>query len=110
VRADLAKVQNCARDIPVPGGPYNKIPFTCIMPIFSMSPGEKRRDANAFLKMAWNSLSRPPIPISENLKLFYFMLADRIEHSEAAYSGATILVPADRVIEAFRLIGVFPSL
>ena len=50
-------------DSPVPGGPNNKIPLTCLHPSCSMISGGKTRDANARRKIALNSLSKPPIPI-----------------------------------------------
>lgn len=43
-------------------------PLTCWMPSFSTNPGGKIRLANARRKMAENSVSRPPIPMSSNLK------------------------------------------
>lgn len=43
-------------------------PLTCWMPSFSTSPGGKIRDAKARRKMAENSVSSPPIPMSSNLK------------------------------------------
>ena len=43
--------------------------MTCWIPSFSTRPGGKMRLANARRKMALNSVSRPPIPMSSNLKL-----------------------------------------
>lgn len=39
------------------------------MPSFCTKPGGKTRDANARRKISLNSASKPPIPISSNLKL-----------------------------------------
>ena len=44
-------------------------PLTCWIPSLSTSPGGKIRLAKARRKMAENSVSRPPIPMSSNLKL-----------------------------------------
>lgn len=52
---------------PVPGGPYNSIPFMCLIPYFSRKAGGKRREAKALLNILANSLSKPPTP-----NFFYF--------------------------------------
>uniref|UniRef100_A0A6B0UZ02 Uncharacterized protein n=1 Tax=Ixodes ricinus TaxID=34613 RepID=A0A6B0UZ02_IXORI len=51
------------RVLPVPGGPYSKMPRTCFRLSCSMTSGGNTREANALLKMALNSLSSPPMPI-----------------------------------------------
>ena len=39
------------RVLPVPGGPYRRMPFTCLQPNCSMISGGNTRDANARLEM-----------------------------------------------------------
>ena len=41
--------------LPVPGGPYSKMPFTCCIPILSTISGGNIRETNARLKMLVNS-------------------------------------------------------
>ena len=81
------------RVLPVPGGPYSKIPLTCWIPIFSIRPGGKILEANALRKIAPNSVSSPPIPISSNLKF-----------------GAMMEFAAGRFAEPFSLMGDLASL
>ena len=45
------------------------VPLTCWIPNFSTSPGGNTLDANARRNIAPNSSSRPPMPMSSNLKL-----------------------------------------
>lgn len=47
----------------------NRLPLTCWMPSFSTSPGGNTREANARRNISLNSVSKPPMPISSNLKL-----------------------------------------
>ncbi len=47
---------------PVPGGPYNKIPFTCFKPYFYTIEWGNLLDAKALLNISDSCLSRPPIP------------------------------------------------
>mmetsp|Transcript_20864 Transcript_20864/g.62363 ORF Transcript_20864/g.62363 Transcript_20864/m.62363 type:complete len:303 (-) Transcript_20864:1220-2128(-) len=56
--------------LPVPGGPYSSIPFTCLIPSLFTMLGGNTRDANARRKMASNCLSRPPIPSCSKLICF----------------------------------------
>ena len=53
---------------PVPGGPYSKIPLTCLIPNFWTTEGGNLLEAKALLKMLKSSSSNPPIPISSILK------------------------------------------
>ncbi len=53
--------------LPHPGGPYNKIPFTCFIPKFSTIDGFTALVLNALLNTPINSLFNPPIPISSKL-------------------------------------------
>ena len=53
---------------PVPGGPYSSTPLTCEIPYFFKKLGGNLLEANALLKILASSLSKPPIPISSNLK------------------------------------------
>jgi hypothetical protein len=48
-------------------------PLTCWMPSFSTRAGGKILEANALRKMALNSESSPPIPMSSNLKFGWRM-------------------------------------
>jgi hypothetical protein len=59
---------------PVPGGPYRITPFICLTPYFYRISFGNRREANALLKMLLSSLSKPPIPMSSNLKSLLKML------------------------------------
>lgn len=47
---------------PVPGGPWSRIPFTCVWPYFFNTAGGYLLLLNAFLKMTSAYASRPPIP------------------------------------------------
>lgn len=48
--------------LPVPGGPYNKRPLTCLIPYFSRNAYGNLLDENALLNILANSLSKPPTP------------------------------------------------
>lgn len=48
--------------LPVPGGPYNKIPLTCLIPNFYTKECGSLLEANALLNKLVNCLSKPPIP------------------------------------------------
>jgi len=48
-------------------------PFTCLHPSCSIISGGKTLDANALLKMALNSVSRPPIPMFEKSQSGFMM-------------------------------------
>lgn len=54
--------------LPVPGGPYRRIPFTCFTPNFSTTSFENLLEANVLLKILNSSLSNPPIPIFSGVK------------------------------------------
>ena len=54
--------------LPVPGGPYNNIPFTCLIPYFSKNYYGNLLEENALLKILANSLSKPPTPNLSKLK------------------------------------------
>ena len=53
--------------LPVPGGPYNKIPFTCLIPRRSIYDEGYNLLVNALLNILDISASNPPIPISLKL-------------------------------------------
>lgn len=48
--------------LPVPGGPYNKIPLTCFIPNFYTNECGRRLDAKALLNRFVSWVSNPPIP------------------------------------------------
>lgn len=54
--------------LPVPGGPYNNIPFTCFIPYFSKNYYGNLLEEKALLKILANSLSKPPTPSLSKLK------------------------------------------
>ena len=65
--------------LPVPGGPNSRMPLTCLMPSCCTSLSGKMREAKARRNSRLNSESRPPMPMSSNLKflgrkLFFFSL------------------------------------
>jgi hypothetical protein len=53
---------------PVPGGPYRRIPFTCLMLYFLIVAAEYLLDAKVLLKILNSYSSSPPIPMSSILK------------------------------------------
>mmetsp|Transcript_73224 Transcript_73224/g.176998 ORF Transcript_73224/g.176998 Transcript_73224/m.176998 type:complete len:241 (-) Transcript_73224:516-1238(-) len=56
--------------LPQPGGPYNNIPRTWLMPMCFMISVGYTRLANARRKITLNSSSRPPTPKASKLKPF----------------------------------------
>ncbi len=56
--------------LPVPGGPNNKIPFTCFNPNFSIIEWGSLLDANALLNMSESCWLSPPMPNASNEKFF----------------------------------------
>jgi hypothetical protein len=49
--------------LPVPGGPYNRMPRTCLTSISFTNEGGNTRDTKARRKMSENCVLKPPIPI-----------------------------------------------
>jgi len=57
------------RVLPVPGGPYKRIPFTCFRPNFYIKEWGNLLEANALRNRLVNYLSKPPMPSASNVKL-----------------------------------------
>ena len=69
------------RVLPVPGGPNKRMPFTCLMPNFSMIAGGNLLEAKALLKILCSYLSSPPTfrdsilkPVPKISAVFCFIL------------------------------------
>ena len=76
---NILPIWRAIRVFPVPGGPYSRIPLTCLMPNLRMVSGGYILEAKARRKVAASSWSRPPIPSfsKENSMRKGRMLGDR---------------------------------
>lgn len=86
---DLASCR-AIRVFPVPGGPYKRIPLTCLIPYFYMIVWGNLLEAKALLKRLVSWLSSPPIPKDsiEKLTLKIFFLILFVDFNLICCSGA----------------------
>mmetsp|Transcript_54632 Transcript_54632/g.97123 ORF Transcript_54632/g.97123 Transcript_54632/m.97123 type:complete len:236 (+) Transcript_54632:1123-1830(+) len=81
--------------LPVPGGPYSRIPFTWEIPSFSMTAGGKMRDPKARRKTLPNSVFSPPMPRFSKFQSFLKTSAPRAAVDKGMFTS--LIFPAEVV-------------